>query len=561
MFFVFSFLFKTDDSFDQDLGRHLKLGEIILQTKTVPLTNLFSYTYPDFPFINSHWLFEVLTFLGQQAIGLQTLLILKVATILLAVWLVLKTIPKNQYLLLPIGFLFLHTLRERPDFRPEVLSFLFTAFTLFILEKFLVLKQTSSDRGTFVTGTKLIFLLPIIQLTWVNTHIYFMLGLFLQAIYLAHLGYQNLRLHPKGAKLKFLTIIFLLSVTTSLINPSGLKGFLNPLTFNQNYGYTIVENQTMFLLESINFRDPNFLFAKIAFAIIVLSVIVAFFRKRLSIKNLGLAGLGMTLALMNVRSFPYLALISLPAVLENFGTFKQTPLLRILTFITIPILLYESFLYLNGDYYKYTNSSTRPKLQFEENGKKALDFVLENNLPQPLFNNFDIGSYITYRAYPKYRIFVDGRPGEYPKEFFQEVYIPAQYEPQKFKELDQKIGFKTIIFSHTDQTPWGKAFLTAIVKNPKWKTVYIDNFIIILLKEDVLASQGLALQAVNLSKMEPADYTFDFYLQYLRLSLFLGQTGNIEAAEKFVRAGLALFPESPLGNALFGVEVKNNFFW
>lgn len=547
LFFVFSFLFRTDQSFDQDLGRHIKLGEIILQTKSVPLTNLFSYTYPDFPFINSHWLFEVLAYLGQQGLGLQALLVLKVAVILLAVGLVLTTVPKKQLLLLPLGFLFLHTLRERPDLRPEIFSFLFTGLTLFILDKF--------EKGK----SKLLFALPIIQLTWVNTHIYFILGLFLQVIFLAHLTYQHLRSHSSSGKLKILRIVIFLSAAASLINPSGIKGFLNPLTFNQNYGYTIVENQTMFLLESINFRDPNFLFAKIAFAIIILSVIVAFFRRKLSIKNLGLAGLGMTLALMNVRSFPYLALISLPAVLENFGTFKKTSLLKILTWITIPVLLYESFLYLNGDYYKYTNSSTQPKLQFKENGKKALDFVLENNLPQPIFNNFDIGSYITYRGWPKYRIFVDGRPGEYPKEFFQQVYISAQYEPQKFKELDQKIGFKTIIFSHTDQTPWGKAFLSSVVKDKDWKTVYIDDFMIVLVKNEIVEKQNLKL--IDLSGLEPVSYSFDHYVSYLRLSLFLLQTDNKEAAGKFARAGLALFPESPLGNALFGVEVKNKFFW
>ncbi len=551
LFFVFSFLFKTDQSFDQDLGRHLKLGEIILQTKNIPLTNLFSYTYPDFPFINSHWLFEVLTYLGQQTIGLESLLVLKVIIILLAVWLVLKTIPKNQYLLLPLGFIFFHTLRERPDLRPEILSFLFTGLTVYILSKFDQVKS------------KFIFFLPVIQLIWVNSHIYFMLGLFLQAIYLAHLGYQSLRSHILSGKLKLLSVIFLLSVLASLINPSGIKGFLNPLTFNQNYGYTIVENQTMFFLESINFRDPNFLFVKISFAVIILSVIAAFFKKRLSIKNLGLAGLGMVLALMNVRSFPYLAFISLPAVLENFGTYKTNTLIKLLIWISIPLLLLESFFYLNGDYYKYTNSTTRPVLKFEENGKQALDFVLKNNLPQPIFNNFDIGSYITYRGWPaslqvgpKYRIFVDGRPGEYPEKFFQEVYIPAQYEPEKFKQLDEKIGFKTIIFSITDQTPWGKAFLTSIVKNPEWKTIYLDHFIIILVKENTVS-----LPALNLVNINPDDYTFDFYLHYLRLALFLGQTGNTQAAEKFARTGLALFPQSPLGNALFGIEVKNNFWW
>ncbi|OGE29253.1 hypothetical protein A2867_05200 [Candidatus Daviesbacteria bacterium RIFCSPHIGHO2_01_FULL_40_11] len=555
LFFVFSFLFRTDYSFDQDLGRHLRLGEIILQTKSVPQTNLFSYTYPDFPFINSHWLFEVLVYLGQQTIGLQALLFLKVAIILLAVWLVLKVVPKNQYLLLPIGFIFLHTLRERPELRPEILSFLFTGATFYLLDRY------------EKTKTKLIFTLPLIQLLWVNSHIYFIVGLFLQAIYLVHLGYQHLRSHPKGVNInkfvadaiKPLGVIFLLSVMASLINPSGIRGFLNPLTFNQNYGYTIVENQTMFFLENIGFRNPNFLFVKLATGIIILSILIAFFKRRLLLKNLGLAGLGLLLTMLNVRSFPYLALISFPAVLENFGAAKSFLWTKMLISITAALLLIESFLYLNGSYYKYTDSDTNPRLEFKEGGRGALDFVLKNNLPQPVFNNFDIGSYITYRAYPKYRIFVDGRPGEYPKEFFQEVYIPVQYEPQKFKELDQKLSFKTIIFSHTDQTPWGKAFLASIVKNPGWKTVYLDDFMIVLVKSDV-ASQGDTLESIDLSKLDPAAYSYNSYISYLRLSLFLVQIGHPESAEKFARTGLSLFPQSPLGNTLFGIK-KTRFFW
>ncbi|MDD5147329.1 MAG: hypothetical protein PHV63_02140 [Candidatus Daviesbacteria bacterium] len=549
LFFVFSFLFRTDHSFDQDLGRHLKLGEIIWQTKNVPLTNLFSYTYPDFPFINSHWFFELLVYLGQQTIGLQAVLVLKVVIFLLSVWLVLKTIPKNQYLLLPVGFIFLHTLRERPDLRPEIFSFLFTASTYFILEKYLK------------SPTKLLYLLPIIQLVWINTHIYFFVGLSLQAIFLIHLASQNLRLHPKGVKLKLLVFIFGLSVVVSLANPSGLAGFLNPFTFNQNYGYTIVENQTMFLLESINFRNPNFLFVKLAAATILLSTAVALFKKRLLIKNLLLAGFGLTLALANVRSFPYLVFISLPAILENFGIPKPVLFRKLFTIITVPLLLLESYFYLNGDYYKYTSSDDRPKLEFKESGRNALDFVLKNNLPQPVFNNFDIGSYITYRGWPKYRVFVDGRPGEYPKEFFQNVYIPAQSDPQKFKELDQKIGFKTIVFSHTDQTPWGKAFLTSVVKDPDWRIVYVDDFMIILVKNNVVASQGVPLEPIDLSKLDPGRYRFDSHLSYLRLSLFLSQTGNLESAQEFAKRGLAIFPASPLGNALFGISTSNKFFW
>ena len=96
LFYTFSILFKSDQSFNQDLGRHLKLGEIIMQTGEVPRINLFSYIYPSFPFINTHWLFEVFVYLFSKLIGFQALLIFKVDIIMLSVWIILKTIPKEK---------------------------------------------------------------------------------------------------------------------------------------------------------------------------------------------------------------------------------------------------------------------------------------------------------------------------------------------------------------------------------------------------------------------------------------------------------------------------------
>lgn len=197
LFFCFSFLFRTDHSFDQDLGRHIKLGEIIWQTKAVPKTNLFSYTNPDFPFINTHWLFEVLAYFMSNSIGIQAFLVLKIIIFLLSVWLILKIIPKeNRALLLPVGFFFLHILRERLELRPEIFSFLFTASTYYILEKYLK------------SPTKLIYLLPLIQLIWINTHIYFFVGLVLQAVFIIHLEYKYFFRHEAGKKLKLLLFIF-----------------------------------------------------------------------------------------------------------------------------------------------------------------------------------------------------------------------------------------------------------------------------------------------------------------------------------------------------------------
>ena len=462
LFFVFSFLFRTDLSFDQDLGRHIKLGEIILQTHEVPKVNLFSYTNPDFPFINTHWLFEVLAYIFSQTLGMQTLLILKVIIFLLSVWLILKIIPKeNQSLLLPIGFIFLHVLRERLELRPEIFSFLFTASTYFILERF---NQTPHDRRTFVP--KLIWFLPIIQLIWINTHIYFFVGLLLQGVFLLYLLQQRICTQASPGRLKIQVEVFILSVLVSLINPNGVAGFLYPLNVSKNYGYTIVENQTMFLLESIKFSDPNFLFVKLSLGIAVLSLI----RRKFVLKNILLILSGAILALMNVRSFPYLVFLTLPATLRNIGPVKPNTFTKTLALIFAAVLFFESFGYF------------KTRLILGESAKGAVDFVLANNLPQPIFNNFDIGSYIIYRGYPKYKVFVDGRPEAYPAEFFQNTYIPMQSDYAKFKIEEEKWGFKTIIFSITDQTPWGRNFLQEAAKDKSWKMVYLDNFMVVLEK-------------------------------------------------------------------------------
>ncbi len=557
LFFVFSFLFKSDHSFDQDLGRHIKLGEIISQTSTVPKTNLFSYTNPDFPFVNTHWLFEVLAYLSSQTIGLQVLLILKVIIILLAVWLTLRIIPKDKsVLLLPIGFIFLHVLRERTELRPEIFSFLFTALTIYILDKY------TSLRGAIATkqsSTWSIYLLPLIQLIWINTHIYFFVGLILQAIYLIQRIGAKLVHPPGGLRWHLLFFIFVASILISLLNPNGLAGILYPLNVSKNYGYTIVENQTMFFLENIGFADPNFLFVKISLGLIALSLLVSLIRRKFNIKNILLSFFGAGLALLNVRSFPYLVFLSLPAVMANFGPIKKGKLFSSLFLVSCIFLLAESLFYLNGDYYRYKESDSTPGLKFIESSKGALGFALKNNLPGPVYNNFDIGSYIIYRGYPKYQVFVDGRPEAFPASFFANIYIHTQYDFKNFQELDKIWKFQTIIFSYTDQTQWGKNFLQSVVKDPNWNLVYIDDFILVLVKPDIALEKKLA--TVDLATVNPDSYSFANHLSYLRLGLFLIGNKNFDSGSKFIQKTLQIFPQDPVANSIIGQTSQNKFWW
>src|SRR5262249_23586842 len=49
-----------------DLGRHLKNGQLFIESGWIPKINLYSYVYPDYPFINHHWGSGVLFYAVQR---------------------------------------------------------------------------------------------------------------------------------------------------------------------------------------------------------------------------------------------------------------------------------------------------------------------------------------------------------------------------------------------------------------------------------------------------------------------------------------------------------------
>lgn len=140
--FVLSF-HTTTREWSQDLGRHLKLGEIISKEHDLPRTNLFSYTFPDFPFANHHWLAEVVFYLLYQAGGDPALVAFKTLLFAAAFGIIffLTANRENAFLSFSALILPLLVFRERTDVRPEIFGFFFFAFYLLIFAKSLAGKK------------------------------------------------------------------------------------------------------------------------------------------------------------------------------------------------------------------------------------------------------------------------------------------------------------------------------------------------------------------------------------------------------------------------------------
>lgn len=529
LFFTY---FHSNTAITQDLGRHIKVGEIITKAFSVPKINLFSYTYPDFSFINHHWgsevaFYFVYTFSGFTGTFLLTFLCSLIAFLLVYFWAYKKSDPIALAL---VSFLSLGILFERTDVRPEAFSFLFLAIFITILFK-------NREKPT-----RWLSLLIPLQLVWVNTHVYFIIGILLIGLFfldslITHFVIarnkatkskmpRGIQSHTFGTFGTFDTsgtsqLLFVLvsGCLVTLFNPNGLSGALYPLRVFDNYGYTIQENQNIFFLWEYSQNRTIVFFW--------MSVITLFSTLLLRAKHTRPIDWLLTitftiLGAQAIRNFPlfvFATFIPFTVHLSDlfhrviarsettkqsraFGTFGTFD-----TFGTLLILL----LFLWQLHFVITAKPIG--MNTPVGASKAVDFLQTQNLKGPIFNNFDIGSYLIFRLYPSEKIFVDGRPEAYPAAFFQNTYIPMQTDPKLFEKMDQKYHFNTIFFSHTDQTPWAKQFLKDIVQNKNWHIVYLDDTVIILSKDPKIKPLSLTTYALSDSLSIPSLYKLFLFFQ------------------------------------------------
>lgn len=561
IFLVFIFLiigyFHPISSITQDLGRHILTGEIILKTKTVPLTNLYSYTYPEYPFINHHWLSEVIYYFIHSIIGFDGLLLFSTIIVILAFFLMYFFSYKKVNNIIVLGItslIYIRILFERTDVRPEIFSFLFLSTFIVILYK---------NRQKF---TPWIFLLPILELLWANIHIYFIVGIIVIGLFLIDSFISNLALNaykifavfpsrfliiikPKILRAEnkkifisnlsafsILLVIFLISLFTTLLNPNGLIGALYPMKIFQNYGYSIEENQNIVFLWNYSHK-PTIIFFTIAVVLLFSSLLINI-KKTKPIDWL-LALFFTILGIAAIRNFPLFVFATFIPFVNNLSQIKIQSFNKLKSHKEIIILL----LLIVIVWQIFSVSSTKNVgFGVVKGAKSAIDFYINNSLKGPIFNNFDIGSYLEYRLYPKEKVFVDGRPEAYPVDFFQKTYIPMQENTDLFKQISNKYQFNTIFFSHTDQTPWAQQFLKEIVKNPKWKMVYLDDYIVILLFETEINQKIIAKYALT-----PNNFSFDNIDKnninsLFQLAVFFSRVGWLDQEEKVYQIILSSHP-------------------
>jgi hypothetical protein len=218
---------------DTDFWWHLRTGELILQDGHVPQVDWFTFVDLDHPpaWIDLHWGFQVFVTLLYRWGGVNLIILVKATVITLAVavaWFAggrdLQVWARVALWILPII-----SISGRGYERPEMLSLLFLAGWLWMAQQ-------------VERRPQLIWLLPMMQVVWVNCHALFVLGLVVGACYVADCVARDLAagrwgLAPPSAAPSARMIIWAagLVALACLANPYFEDGALFPATLYRKF--------------------------------------------------------------------------------------------------------------------------------------------------------------------------------------------------------------------------------------------------------------------------------------------------------------------------------------
>ena len=478
IFLLFLFLFIVlfhPVIFDYDIGRHLLFGKLMVQNHSVIMTNLLSYTNTYFPYINSHWLSEVIFYLIFHFFGIAGLTIFAASITFFSLGLIFFFSARKTSLLFSSTILLIniYNITARIDVRPEIFSYLFLSIFVITLYRF---REKCS---------KLIYILIPIEFLWVNLHINFLIGLVLIFIFLIDSFFSNKE--KMSQKTKILFYVFILALMAALINPHGISGVLNPLNFPQNFSSPVGENQSIFALS--NYYSLKIL-VPFCLPIIVLFVLLLLNKKRTRLVDWLIFIFFTTasfFAIRNVALFSYVTFFTstvllfetsakINKLLRKYISSKHVNYLKIIVIVSIILVSIINILKIN-----FTSNFG---LGVTEHAKKGMDFFLKNGLKGPIYNDQDSGQYLSYRLYPKEKVFYDGRPEAYPKDFFKKVYSPMQFNEAVFNKYSQKYNFNTIITTTWNRTSRRTYFLDFLFKTDRsnFVLIYLDNYLAIFVK-------------------------------------------------------------------------------
>ncbi|MEP0804993.1 MAG: hypothetical protein HRF47_05860 [Chloroflexota bacterium] len=461
-------------NFDGDLPRHLLMGRLILQTRSVSTVDVFSFRTTGFPSIPHEWLAQTALAGAHKWLGLDGVVLLT-AALITAVWILVfrEAYSRSRSLLISLflvalaaGAAQIHVLP-----RPHLFTYLLTAIWVGFLEQI----QKESPRKWW--------LLPLTMLIWVNLHGMFVLGILLWGIYLSGSFLE----HPSKTwftetKTKAMALAGGFSLLATFFSPSGIHIWETIISLGSNSYITskITEYQ------SANFHLPE----TWLFLALLLLVMAGFARAG----QIGWTPLLLTvtftfLALYTSRMIPLFAVVIPPVAAKALADWARQdyPDSRFARFeerLTLTnesangwiwlafVVLGTTLLLQRGVSLDTKNKGNAFDSRFFP--VQAVDWLEAHPQNGHVFNEFDWGGYLLLRLYPPQQIFMDGHTHIYGEALTRE-YETVMSLGEGWEDILEKYQIEWAIVRA--QTP-----IAQKLEKSGWEILYRDETAVILRK-------------------------------------------------------------------------------
>lgn len=479
---------------DGDPGWHIRAGQYMLETHSIPHHDIFSFTKPNAWWVAYEWGTEVIFAALHSRFGLNGVVLFMVLVLATTYTLLYKLLRREGFsFLLSFPLLLFVILGSNFHWvaRPHIVSYLFVVPYFYFLDRF--------TAGTL--SAKRIWVLPVLMILWVNLHAGFIAGVTMVLTFFFSAAFEYVfASHERRAvlrpKVEQTGVVVVMTLAASLINPNGYK----------LYGYLYDYFKTVHNLNLFNEQfSPSFqwfIFHPFLVAVIAPTLLLLYSRYRLRLEEALTLVVWIALGLISLRNIPVMLLICAPIyarllrgvgepLKENLSRAPrfQRALLRIFQRIELVVSMERNFRrhlwsvvvlvvlcwvvahqgYLGGHRvmdFRYLKERGFPVA--------AIEYLKSHMPPGHVFNDSVTGGFLIYNFYPNIKVFIDGRLDMYGEDFARE-FLKLLGQPEVGDAND---NWKKLF--HQYQIQWvmirPDAPLRYVVDaDPDWERRYLDS--------------------------------------------------------------------------------------
>jgi len=473
LFFLSVFFYFTNPiNTITDFWWHISTGKWIAENSELPQDDPFSYTAAHGPdaqkaiILKGYWISQVCYYIIYKTVGWSGLIVFKgtlFALIFGVLWRILVMKGVEPISSLAIISPALIVAKSFEYIRPHTFSFLFALVLFYFVERGL-----AELRKTDIGKTRTVIFFPAIMVVWANLHPGYIVGIGMIGIYAFSetIKYMRKKGSLSSASYKRLMLWLALSILASCINPNNIMPVISPITL---FGYGPIQNTDEYKQTWQYYSANNELFRFYWLSVIafVTSIVMIRSWRKVELAHILLYGCFAVAGMVYFRFSIFFALMSI-AISAQYLSRPTGPvqklLPRVATAITILVVVLTAA-------YSFRHSFIAAGTLPSDSPSEASDFIMENNLPGPLFNPYEWGGYLIWKLYPRYQVFVDGRSLDV-NQFYESLTVSYGRKDEIFG----KYGIKTVIYYYLNVQKDGiPGLIYSLLGDDQWKMVFTDR--------------------------------------------------------------------------------------